>query len=382
MAGWSELPQDLLRLIAHSLATYTDPVQLTCVCNSWSVPAMVSLGISDLWWILDILDRNDTEEEIQVSSFDAVDDSDSMNFGEEEDSSGMASKRGVLKMINIQSLAMPSLSPAFFTSSQPCLSSVSIVAGLHTPSPRLHMCCSSVDLVIIMLEYKLGDKNMYMWETTHNRGCSSNGRALALHARGTGFNPPHLHSFSFRLYLHEVGVRSEYTLPSPDPTHGISLDNSIMSHIPSHRLDLGADIVMHSAAKFISAHSDLMEGVLVVTRERIHFVYRSCESDLIVDSFWLHHEQRLALKSRKELSGGAHNLLPEGVIIVFILYIIGRLCVAMNHKTSWNPTCLGASSKTSWKSYSSCGDESQDGFELRNSTQKSSTVGEDKQVPL
>ncbi|KAG5593387.1 hypothetical protein H5410_043901 [Solanum commersonii] len=38
-----------------------------------------------------------------------------MNFGEEEDSSGIASKRGVLKMINIQSLAMPSLSPAFFT---------------------------------------------------------------------------------------------------------------------------------------------------------------------------------------------------------------------------------------------------------------------------
>uniref|UniRef100_M1AWN9 Uncharacterized protein n=1 Tax=Solanum tuberosum TaxID=4113 RepID=M1AWN9_SOLTU len=36
---------------------------------------MVSLGISDLWWILDILDRNDTEEERQVSLFDAVDDS-------------------------------------------------------------------------------------------------------------------------------------------------------------------------------------------------------------------------------------------------------------------------------------------------------------------
>ena len=31
------------------------------------------------------------------------------------------------------------------------------------------------------------------------RGCSSNGRALALHARGTGFDPPHLHfSSTFR----------------------------------------------------------------------------------------------------------------------------------------------------------------------------------------
>lgn len=38
-----------------------------------------------------------------------------MNFGEEEDSSGVTSHKKVLKMINIQSLAMPSLSPAFFT---------------------------------------------------------------------------------------------------------------------------------------------------------------------------------------------------------------------------------------------------------------------------
>ncbi|AET05419.1 hypothetical protein MTR_8g105280 [Medicago truncatula] len=27
-------------------------------------------------------------------------------------------------------------------------------------------------------------------------GCSSHGRALALHARGTGFDTPHLHFFS------------------------------------------------------------------------------------------------------------------------------------------------------------------------------------------
>jgi hypothetical protein len=32
-----------------------------------------------------------------------------------------------------------------------------------------------------------------------NRGCSSNGRALALHARGTGFDPPHLHLYFFIL---------------------------------------------------------------------------------------------------------------------------------------------------------------------------------------
>ena len=32
-----------------------------------------------------------------------------------------------------------------------------------------------------------------------NRGCSSNGRALALHARGTGFDPLHLHG----CYIHQ-----------------------------------------------------------------------------------------------------------------------------------------------------------------------------------
>ena len=32
------------------------------------------------------------------------------------------------------------------------------------------------------------------------RGCSSNGRALALHARGTGFDPPHL-QFVFGRFL-------------------------------------------------------------------------------------------------------------------------------------------------------------------------------------
>ena len=29
--------------------------------------------------------------------------------------------------------------------------------------------------------------------TYYQRGCSSYGRALALHARGTGFDSPHLH---------------------------------------------------------------------------------------------------------------------------------------------------------------------------------------------
>ncbi|KAJ4848042.1 hypothetical protein Tsubulata_046185 [Turnera subulata] len=53
--------------------------------------------------------------------------------------------------------------------------------------------------------------------------------------------------------------------------HGALLlvDNSIMSPVLSRPLELGADIVMHSATKFISGHSDLMAGVLVVKGESL-----------------------------------------------------------------------------------------------------------------
>ncbi|KAK2652158.1 hypothetical protein Ddye_012014 [Dipteronia dyeriana] len=53
--------------------------------------------------------------------------------------------------------------------------------------------------------------------------------------------------------------------------HGALLlvDNSIMSPVLSQPLELGADIVMHSATKFISGHSDVMAGVLAVKGERL-----------------------------------------------------------------------------------------------------------------
>ncbi|KAF5447428.1 hypothetical protein F2P56_032981 [Juglans regia] len=47
------------------------------------------------------------------------------------------------------------------------------------------------------------------------------------------------------------------------------VDNSMMSPILSQPLTLGADIVMHSATKFIAGHSDLMAGVLAVRGESL-----------------------------------------------------------------------------------------------------------------
>ncbi|XP_043694054.1 cystathionine beta-lyase, chloroplastic [Telopea speciosissima] len=53
--------------------------------------------------------------------------------------------------------------------------------------------------------------------------------------------------------------------------HGalLMIDNSIMSPVLSQPLDLGADIVMHSATKFISGHSDVMAGVLAIKGESL-----------------------------------------------------------------------------------------------------------------
>lgn len=49
----------------------------------------------------------------------------------------------------------------------------------------------------------------------------------------------------------------------------VLVDNSIMSPVLSQPLELGADIVMESATKFISGHSDLMAGILAVRGESL-----------------------------------------------------------------------------------------------------------------
>ncbi|XP_020261990.1 cystathionine beta-lyase, chloroplastic-like isoform X2 [Asparagus officinalis] len=49
----------------------------------------------------------------------------------------------------------------------------------------------------------------------------------------------------------------------------VMVDNSIMSPVLSLPLELGADIVMESATKFVSGHSDLMAGILAVKGESL-----------------------------------------------------------------------------------------------------------------
>ncbi|KAF7819111.1 cystathionine beta-lyase, chloroplastic [Senna tora] len=75
--------------------------------------------------------------------------------------------------------------------------------------------------------------------------------------------------------------------------HGalVLVDNSIMSPVLSQPLELGADIVMHSATKFISGHSDIMAGVLAVKGERlakeVYFLQNAQGSGLAPFDCWL-----------------------------------------------------------------------------------------------
>lgn len=59
-----------------------------------------------------------------------------------------------------------------------------------------------------------------------------------------------------------------------------AVDNTFASPYLQNPLDLGADIVMHSVTKYLSGHSDVIMGALVVSDEKLyqdlHFIMNSC----------------------------------------------------------------------------------------------------------
>jgi cystathionine gamma-lyase/cystathionine beta-lyase len=64
--------------------------------------------------------------------------------------------------------------------------------------------------------------------------------------------------------------------------HGILMcvDNTFASPYLQNPLDLGADIVLHSATKYLGGHSDVIHGCLVMNddslREKLYFIQKSC----------------------------------------------------------------------------------------------------------
>lgn len=59
----------------------------------------------------------------------------------------------------------------------------------------------------------------------------------------------------------------------------LAVDNTFASPALQNPLDLGADIVMHSATKYLSGHSDVIQGALMMNdkelRERLYFIQKS-----------------------------------------------------------------------------------------------------------
>ena len=60
----------------------------------------------------------------------------------------------------------------------------------------------------------------------------------------------------------------------------LCVDNTFASPYLQNPLDLGADIVMHSATKYLGGHSDVIQGCLVINdkalRDELYFIQKSC----------------------------------------------------------------------------------------------------------
>ncbi|XP_057538021.1 cystathionine beta-lyase, chloroplastic [Amaranthus tricolor] len=86
----------------------------------------------------------------------------------------------------------------------------------------------------------------------------------------------------------------------------VLVDNSIMSPVLSQPLELGADIVMHSATKFLAGHSDIMAGVLAVKGEslakELYFIQNAEGSGLAPFDCWvcLRGIKTMALRVEKQ----------------------------------------------------------------------------------
>jgi cystathionine beta-lyase/cystathionine gamma-synthase len=60
----------------------------------------------------------------------------------------------------------------------------------------------------------------------------------------------------------------------------VCVDNTFASPYLQNPLDLGADLVMHSATKYLGGHSDVIQGALMMNnadlREQLYFIQKSC----------------------------------------------------------------------------------------------------------
>lgn len=91
-----------------------------------------------------------------------------------------------------------------------------------------------------------------------------------------------------------LGITDIHAVVEIAKTHGAMtfLDNTFMTPLHQRPLDLGVDVVIHSATKFLSGHSDILAGLVVTKDEdlanQIYFIQNSFGSVLgVQDSFTL-----------------------------------------------------------------------------------------------
>ena len=107
----------------------------------------------------------------------------------------------------------------------------------------------------------------------------------------------------------------------------LAVDNTFMSPYGQNPLDLGADVVMHSATKFIGGHSDLIAGVLITNNDdladQLYFIQKSVGAVLSPFDLWLllRSTKTLGLRVQCQSDNAFHiatrlhdNKLTSGVI--------------------------------------------------------------------
>ncbi|MBI5975064.1 cystathionine beta-lyase MetC [Staphylococcus canis] len=87
----------------------------------------------------------------------------------------------------------------------------------------------------------------------------------------------------------------------------VAVDNTFMTPLGQHPLDLGADVVIHSATKFLSGHSDLIAGAVITNdetlAESIYLIQNGAGTGLSVYDSWTltQHLKTLAVRFQQSV---------------------------------------------------------------------------------
>lgn len=65
-----------------------------------------------------------------------------------------------------------------------------------------------------------------------------------------------------------------------DPTCIVAVDNTFMTPILQSPLELGADLVMHSASKYLGGHSDIIMGAIMANDDKIYEELKTLQNSL------------------------------------------------------------------------------------------------------